>query len=254
MNVIGIIPARMGSRRFPGKPLEPILGVPMLKHCFERTIRAKLISEVYIATCDEIIFEYARKINAKCVMTSPKHTRATGRTAEAIKKVEDKENKSFDIVIMVQGDEPTISPESIDETLKHFQDKNINVVNIMNEIPDYDSFISKDNVKVVVDKNNFAMYMSREPIPSPWIEFGENPKYMQNGIIAFRRKSLEEFLDQEETPCEINESVDMNRILENGNKIKMIPINYPTIGVDSKEDLILAEKILANDPLLKDYV
>jgi len=254
MNVIGIIPARMDSSRFPGKPLKRIHGMPMIGHCFHRTAMAPGIDKAYVATCDLEIYNYIISIGGNAVMTSNQHTRASTRTAEALEKIEIEMDSLVDVVIMVQGDEPLIQPETIGKTIPYFQDQSIDIVNIMSCLETKEAFENENNVKVVVNNSNDALYFSREPIPSSWKGWKEIPRFMQTGIIAFRRGALINFNSMEETKLEKIESVDMNRILENGGKIRMILTEEITIGVDVPDDLVMAEKLLVNDHAMKGYL
>jgi 3-deoxy-manno-octulosonate cytidylyltransferase (CMP-KDO synthetase) len=254
MNVIGIIPARMGSSRFPGKPMEKIHGMPMIGHCYHRTALALGTDKTYVATCDLEIYDYILSIGGKAVMTADTHTRATTRTAEALVKIEKQVAEEVNVIIMVQGDEPLIQPNTISKTILHFQDQKVNVVNIMSCLLTKEAFEDKNNVKVVVDSNNDALYFSREPIPSPWKGWRNIPRYMQTGVIAFRRGALIDFNAMEETPLEQIESVDMNRILETGGKIKMVLTKKTTIGVDIPEELIAVEKLLIDDKIVAKYM
>lgn len=253
MKAIGIIPARMGASRFPGKPLATLLGIPMVGHCYQRTCLAKGLSEVYVATCDESIADYVESINGQAIMTSTSHDRASTRTAEALEIIELVNGASIDVVVMVQGDEPLISPEAISSTLAHFEDPEVEIVNIMSIIKSEEAFRDNNNVKVVVDCESNALYFSREPIPSPWKGWEKLPKYMQTGIIAFRRDTLLKFNSMSETELERIESIDMNRVIENGGSIRMVPINDLTIGVDTPEELEEAENILVDDPIYEIY-
>ena len=254
MKVIGIIPARLDSSRFPGKPLEKIHGMPMVGHCYHRTALALGIQNTFVATCDFEIFEYIESIGGKVIMTSNSHTRATTRTAEALEKIESEVGETIDIIVMVQGDEPLIPPEAIKETINHFSDKNNDIVNIMSKISSKQKFEDKNNVKVVVDNSNNALYFSRESIPSPWKGWRKIPKYMQTGVIAFRREVLFEFNARSETELEQIESVDMNRVLETGGAIKMVLIEEATIGVDVPNDIIEAQKKMVGDKVMKGYL
>ena len=202
MRAIGIIPARMGSSRFPGKPMSPLLGMPMIGHCYHRTRLAPGIEQTYVATCDEVIMDYVKSIGGRAVMTAQTHNRATTRTAEALEVIEQQTELRFDVVVMVQGDEPLISPEAIGETLRHFEDPTVNIVNLISRIRSLESFVDKNNVKAVVNDKGDALYFSREPIPSPWKGWEHLPRYMQTGIIAFRRDVLMEFNAMQETPLE----------------------------------------------------
>jgi 3-deoxy-manno-octulosonate cytidylyltransferase (CMP-KDO synthetase) len=254
MNVIAIIPARMGSSRYPGKPLEKIHGMPMIEHCYHRAAMTKGVDKAYVATCDKEIYEHILSIGGNAVMTSEAHTRATTRTAEALEKIEVEINKKVDVVVMVQGDEPLIHPDTIAETIDHFQNKSIDIVNIMSRLITKEAFEDENNVKVVVDNANDALYFSREPIPSPWKGWKNIPRFMQTGIIAFRRGTLIDFNAMNETELEKVESIDMNRVLETGGKIRMVLTEAITIGVDVPDELIAVEKLLINDTVMKAYL
>lgn len=244
----------MGATRFPGKPLAKMLDMPMIGHCYHRTRLAPGLDAAYVATCDESIADYVRSIGGNAVMTATSHNRATTRTAEALEIIERETGERIDVVVMVQGDEPLISPETIGETLRHFSDPAVEIVNVMSRLRTLEAFEDKNNVKVVVDLNNDALYFSREPIPSPWKGWEQLPRYMQTGIIAFRRDVLLRFNAMEETPLEQYESVDMNRVLETGGRIRMVLTEAVTIGVDTEEELAEAEKHLRNDPALSRYL
>ncbi|MBF0419900.1 MAG: 3-deoxy-manno-octulosonate cytidylyltransferase [Magnetococcales bacterium] len=253
MKAIAILPARMGATRFPGKPLHPICGIPMVGHCYYRTLLAKGITATYVATCDEEIAAYVRSIGGTPVMTASTHNRASDRTAEAMLKIEESTGEKVDVVIMIQGDEPLILPETISESLHHFDDPSVEIVNIMSRLRTRQAFEDKNNVKVVVSQNRDALYFSREPIPSPWKGVDHVPMYMQVGVIAFRRDVLIRFNCMTEMPLEKIESVDMNRVLETGGKIRMVLTEALTIGVDTVEEADEVERILAEDPLFKRY-
>lgn len=254
MNAIGIIPVRLSATRFPRKPMALLHGMPMVGHCYHRTRLAPGLSAAYVATCDQEIADYVSGIDGVAIMTSNTHTRATTRTAEAMKHVEARTGERVDVVVMVQGDEPLILPETIAETMKHFADPSVDIVNIMSRLRTYEQFIDKNNVKVVVNHANDALYFSREPIPSPWKGTENVPMYMQTGIIAFRRDVLERFNRMPETRLEQIESVDMNRVLETGGRIRMVLTEAITIGVDTPEELGQAEALLAGDPTLTRYL
>ena len=226
----------------------------MIGHCYHRTRLAENIDQAYVATCDQEIADYVQSIGGRAIMTSMEHTRATTRTAEAMEVIENETGQKIDVVVMVQGDEPLISPEIISETVPHFDDKSIGIVNVMSQLQSLETFQDKNNVKVVVDNMSNALYFSREPIPSPWKGWENIPRYMQTGIIAFRRDVLLDFNAMNETPLEQIESVDMNRVLETGGKIRMVLTDALTIGVDTREELIEAENILRNDVTINTYM
>ena len=254
MNAIGIIPARLAASRYPGKPLVLIHGMPMVGHCYHRTRLAPGLAGVYVATCDEAIADYVRSIGGLAIMTATSHTRATTRTAEAMQHIEAATGKQPDVVVMVQGDEPLILPETIAETLGHFGDPAVEIVNIMSRLRTYDQFVDKNNVKVVVNQTSDALYFSREPIPSPWRGVEGVPMYMQTGIIAFRREVLLRFIGMQETRLEQIESVDMNRVLETGGRIRMVLTEGVTIGVDTPQELQEAEKLMKEDSTTVRYL
>ena len=254
MKAIAIIPARMGSSRFPGKPMELIHGVPMIGHCYYRTSMSKNLLDTYVATCDQEIYDYIVSIGGQAVMTSNAHERATDRTAEAMLKIEHEMGEKVDIVVMVQGDEPMVTPDMIDESLKPFKNKEINVVNLMAYMDTVVEFEDSNEVKVVVDKNNDAIYFSREPIPSRRKGFDNVPMLKQVCIIPFRREYLLKFNETEETELEKIESVDMMRIIENGEKVHMVLTNASSLGVDTQEDLKKAEEKMKSDILMKEYI
>lgn len=248
MNIISIIPARMGSSRFPGKPMADILGMPMIGHVYKRVKLCKTLSEVYVATCDEEIYNYISSIGGKAIMTSDTHERCSDRCAEAMLKIEENEGKKVDIMVMVQGDEPLTYPQMIDEALEPMlKDCDIFITNLMADLKSVEEFENPNEVKVVVDQNNNALYFSREPIPSRKKGILDVPMKKQVCIIPFKRDFLLKYNEMEPTPLEIIESVDMMRILENGLKVKMIQTIYKTKAVDTKEDLEQVCEIMKND-------
>lgn len=254
MKAIGIIPARLAASRYPNKPMARIHGMPMVGHCYHRARMTPGLDTVCVATCDEEIAEYVRGIGGTAIMTSISHTRATTRSAEAMEHLERATGEVADVVVMIQGDEPLILPETIGETLRHFADPAVEIVNIMSRLRSYDQFVDKNNVKVVVNQNSDALYFSREPIPSPWRGLDGVPMYMQTGIIAFRRDVLLRFNSMTETRLEQIESVDMNRVLETGGKIRMVLTEAVTLGVDTAEELKEAEVLMKSDPTMEKYI
>ena len=254
MNIVGIIPARMASSRFPGKPLAKILGMPMIGHVYYRSKMCDALSEVYLATCDEEIEEYMLSINGKVIMTSTTHVRASDRTAEAMLKIEEKTSQSIDFVVMIQGDEPMLTPAMIKASLAPFEDSSVNVVNLMGKIDLVEEFEDPNEPKVVVDKNNDAIYFSREPIPSRKKGVKDVPMYKQVCVIPFRRDYLIQFNQMPETTLECIESIDMNRIIEHGEKVRMVNIDEKLFSVDTRKDLIKVETLMRNDSLIDDYL
>lgn len=255
MNIIGIIPARMGSSRFPGKPLKEICGIPLVGHVYHRCKMSKVLKEVYIATPDEEIAEYARSIGAIPVMTKDTHERASDRTAEAVEHIEAESGEKVDVVVMIQGDEPMLVPEMIDLAVEPFKkDPTTEVVNLMSPILTDEEHADPNCPKVVVDKEHYALYFSREPIPSKKKWKGETiPRYKQVCVIPFRRDFLAMYTAWAPTPLEEVESIDMNRVLEYGHKVKMVYEEYETYPVDTPADRDKVETYLEKDPLVETY-
>jgi 3-deoxy-manno-octulosonate cytidylyltransferase (CMP-KDO synthetase) len=245
MNIIALIPARMGSSRFPGKPMAKINGKPMIGHVYERVSQSPLLQQTVVATCDTEIYDYIKSIGGNAVMTSDTHERASDRCAEALQKLEQTNNIKYDIIVMVQGDEPMTHPNMINESVEPMlSDPNILVTNLIANIENEDDFNDRNCIKVVCDLMNNALYFSREPIPTQF-KTRNVPMFKQVCVIPFRRDFLLEYIKLEPTPLEIVESVDMMRILEHGYKVKMIPTAYDTKAVDTLEDLKKVEKILS---------
>jgi len=254
MKTIAIIPARMASSRFLGKPLAKIHGIPMIGHVYFRTKMCPLLSETYVATCDQEIFDYIVSIGGKAIMTAYTHERASDRTAEAMLKIESETGRKVDIVVMVQGDEPMLTPEMIEQAATPMlNDSSIQVLNLMARINTLEEFEDPNEVKVVVDPQSNAIYFSREPIPSRKKGATDVPMLKQVCIIPFKRDFLLKFNDLEPTPLEIIESVDMMRVIEHGYKVKMVFSDVKTYSVDTAEDLARVEKLMENDPLINQY-
>lgn len=242
MKVVAVIPARMASTRFPGKPLVKINGRTMLEHVYRRVKCATLVDEVYVATCDNEIVEEVRKFNGKSIMTSSRHTRGTDRVAEAAAKI------SADVVINVQGDEPMVDPNVLDKAIAFINKReDVQCMNVISSINTWDCFVSRDVVKTVLDKNNKVLYFSRQPIPTCKQQNFKNA-FKQIGIYFFRKEFLLQFSRWPETSLEQMEQVDMLRIIENGFSIYTFKSN-DMIGVDRPEEVALVEQALLGDPL-----
>lgn len=254
MKIVAIIPARMESSRFPGKPLKKILGMPMIGHVFKRSKLSNALDEVYVATCNKEIEKYISSIGGKVVMTKKSHERASDRTAEALDKIIKNENEDIDIVVMLQGDEPMIKPQMIDDAIKPLIDDNsVLVSNLISKIQTKKEWNDRNEVKVVFDNNFNALYFSREPIPSSSKFEKKIIPYKQVCVIPFRKETLFKYTKLSPTNLEIIESVDMNRLLEYGIKIKLIKTNEITFAVDTLDDLINVEQKMKGDPLLEKY-
>jgi len=250
MNVVGMIPARMGSSRFPGKPITPVLGLPMLEHVYKRCAMAEGLSSLYVATCDEEIKSVVEGFGGKAIMTSDVHVRASDRIAEAAEGME------ADVIVMIQGDEPMTQPGMIDAAVQPFiDDPSVLCVNLTKRITDKSEFKNRDCIKVVIDQAGNAMYMSREPIPTlANAPFEEIEAFKQVCIIPFTKESLAQFQALEPTPAEISESVDMMRFIEHGIPVRMVETDFDSYAIDRPEDVARIEELLRNDPLTATYM
>lgn len=236
--ITAIIPARMGSSRFPGKPLVEICGKSMIQRVYEQVKKAKSIGEIYIATDDERIKNKAESFGAKVIMTSQHHICGTDRIAEAIQNIQG------EIIINVQGDEPLIEPEALEAVIKPLlEDLNIEMATLITPIKDERECQDSNIVKVVKDKNNFALYCSRASIPYSR-EGDMTSVFKQIGVYVYKRDFLLAFSKMEPTPHEKVEKLEQLRALENGYKIKLVETNYNPIGVDVPEDVAKVESRL----------
>jgi len=239
-----VIPARMGSTRFPGKPLASILGESMLHWVVRNSVDAVGASRTFVASCDAEIIDAANSMGVRGVTTSPSHDRASDRTHEAV-EILVSEGVSVKNVLMLQGDEPTIQPEDIRMGIEILKKKGENtIVNLMGEISDRDEWENPNTIKVVVGEDGSALYFSRSPIPhglqSPPVE-----AYKQVCAIGFTLPALRLFSSLNPSPLEVAESVDMLRWLTYGHPIAMVKINARTHPVDVPSDIAVVEEILS---------
>ena len=244
--ITAIIPARMESTRFPGKPLAKICGHTMIEHVLRRVQLAKNLTEVVVATCNEEIVREVERVGGRAVMTKNTHERCTDRIEEAADKV------GGDIIVNVQGDEPFVTPEQIDLAVQAMLDNPALVcANLMAPIDDRESLEDPNEVKVVFDRQKFALYMSREPIPSLKKGGVFDHAWKQVCVIPFTMDFLHTFSRLEPTPLEIRESVDMMRAIEHGYKVQMVPCVATGVSVDTEGDRADAEAMMAGDPLFR---
>ena len=249
MKIVCMIPARMGSSRFPGKPLVPILGRSMLEHIYKRTALAASLSEVYVATCDAEIRDAVTAFGGRAIMTSDRHERASDRVAEAAVGID------ADIIVMVQGDEPMVHPDMIEAAVAPMrQNSDIACVNLKRKIDDEADFNDRNTIKVVTDSQNCALYMSRQPIPDAQGQsFERITAYKQVCIMPYQRDALLGFAELASTTLEIAESIDMLRFLEHGYPVHMVETTLPSQAVDTLEDLARVEMLMRDDPLVSTY-
>ena len=244
MKSICVIPARYSSTRLPGKPLKDICGKPMICRVWERASLAKSVAEVIVATDDDRILQTVKKNSGRAIMTRADHKTGTDRLAEVAEKFPEVE-----VIVNVQGDEPLIEPALIDELVGEFvADKNLQMATVATELTDADEMKNPNNVKVVLDKNNDALYFSRSLIPYPR-NVGKAKVFKHIGIYAYRRNFLLAYAKMTPTPLEQSESLEQLRALENGYKIRVIKSSCKFIGVDTEEDLKLVNEIYREENL-----
>jgi 3-deoxy-manno-octulosonate cytidylyltransferase (CMP-KDO synthetase) len=258
MTIAAVIPARYHSRRFPGKPLVDICGKPMVQHVYERAKESTLVGEVIVATEDDRIADAVQKFGGKVVMTSPDHRTGTERVAEVAQGIE------AEIIADIQGDEPLIRGEIIDEAIRPMiSNESINISTLKSSITRVSNWFNPNVVKVVTDREGFALYFSRSPIPffrhtsggdgrliSSERKYEDDslppgPVYRHIGLYVYRRSLLLSISQMEPTPLEAAEGLEQLRLLENGWRMKVVPIDYHPVGVDTPEDLKEVREMLA---------
>lgn len=246
MEITVIIPARYDSSRFPGKPLAELMGKSLVQHVYERAKQAKLVNRVIVATDDKRILDSVKAFGGECLMTSKDHETGTDRIAELAKEIDST------IVVNVQGDEPYIRPDSIDMTIKPLiEDSSLLMSTVKVKIEDIKEIFDLNVVKVVTDKDDFALYFSRWPIPfyrEKWsgILNGKDDQtfpaptpysFKHLGLYVYRKDFLLDFSKWPQTPLEKVEKLEQLRVLENGYRIKVIESEHDSVGVDTPEDL-----------------
>lgn len=260
MAIAAVIPARYHSSRFSGKPLVDICGKPMVQHVYERAKGSTLLGQIIVATEDARIADVVRKFGGKVVMTSPDHRTGTKRVAEVAGGIE------AQIIANIQGDEPLIRGEIIDEGIRPLiSDESIHISTLKSPITRVSDWFNPNVVKVVTDREGFALYFSRSPIPffrqkpegdgrfiSPGQECGDDslpsgPLYRHIGLYVYRWSLLLSITEMEPTPLETAEGSEQLRLLENGWRMKVVPIDYHPIGVDTPEDLRKVREMLARE-------
>lgn len=237
-----MIPARYEATRFPGKLMKDLSGKSVIIRTYEAVINTHLFDEVYVVTDSHIIYDELQKNGGKVLMSKKAHESGSDRIAEAIADLD------IDVVINVQGDEPFTKKEPLEQLIEVFKNdtkKEVDVASLMFKLNDKIEINNPNNVKVVVDKDNFAMYFSRAPIPYPRDEkFGVYYKHI--GIYAFRKNALLEISKMPVTQLEATEKLENLRFLENQKKIKMVLTTHMPIGIDTESDLEAAKKYLSN--------
>lgn len=241
MNTLCVIPARYASTRLPGKPLADIAGKPMISRVFDRASKAKLVTGVIAAVDDERVYEAVVSNGGTAMMTRKDHATGTDRLAEVAAA-----HPEAELIINVQGDEPLIDPEIIDALAAAFdEDKELQMATVKSPMHNKEEMTNPNNVKVVTDKNGYALYFSRSLMPYPR-EDTSVTVYKHIGIYAYKREFLLNYAKMEPTPLEKTESLEQLRALENGFRIKVIETEQTFVGVDTAEDLAKVNEIYKN--------
>lgn len=245
MKIIGIVPARFGSTRFPGKPLADINGKSMIQRVYEQCIQATRLSRLVIATDDERIFNHVNDFGGNAVITSPQHQSGTDRCAEIMEKIG---VEKWDVVINIQGDEPYIHPEQIDLLCSTFDSEETKVATLVKKITSIDELFNHNNVKVILNKRKEAIYFSRTPIPynrnfpeQEWLKYSTYYKHI--GIYGYRTLTLLELSKLAKTNLEVTESLEQLRWIENGYSIRAEITSLESIAIDTPDDLLRIKSI-----------
>jgi len=236
-SAVGIIPARYASQRFPGKPLAPILGLPMIQRVYERACTARRLNRIIIATDDERILHSARSFGAEALMTSSSHTSGTERAAEAASDL------NASIIINIQGDEPLLQGDMLDSLVSCLQESDSPMATLANRCHDQALFQDENVVKVVIDRNGHALYFSRSPIP---VHF-RGHFWRHIGLYGYRKEFLLRFSSLPASRLEIQERLEQLRALEHGYRIKIIESHFESLSVDTPKDIIEVEKRLRKE-------
>lgn len=238
--VVAVLPARWASTRFPGKPLHPIAGRPLIQHVWERCRRAKRLDGIIIATDDIRIAEAAFDFGADVAMTSPRHKSGTDRVAEVAKNL-----RGVSHVINVQGDEPMISPKLIDQLANTLlEERKVRMITAACRFTPGEDVADPNAVKVVLDQDSNALYFSRAPIPCARDGISLLPHYRHQGIYGYSLPLLLEFVTWKPTRLELTEQLEQLRALEHGVKIRVAVTSRASTGVDRPQDVALVEKLL----------
>ncbi len=244
MNIIAMIPARYEASRFPGKLMKDLGGKSVIVRTYESALQTNLFKEVYVVTDSEIIFLEISKIGGKVIMSKEEHDCGSDRIAEAVQDMD------VDIVINVQGDEPFIDTLSLSKLIEVFKKDNKQIIDLASlkvKMNTLEEIRNPNNVKVITDQDNFAIYFSRSVIPYHRETTIDVAYYKHKGVYAFRKKALTDFYNTPMTPLEAAEKIEAIRYLEVGKKIKMIETSVESIGIDTPEDLEKAIKLLNDE-------
>ena len=245
MRTIAVIPARFRSNRLPGKLLADIHGKTLIEHVYQRASRARRVERVLVATDDERIFDAVTDFGGEAVMTSAKHPSGSDRIAEAIANID------VELVVNVQGDEPLIAREAIDDAVQLAEQTQGAIVTLKSAIVDRQTLLDRNTVKVVTDSKGFALYFSRSAIPAGPVpvdgdgELPPNLYYKHIGLYVYPKAVLTELTRIAPSPLELAERLEQLRALENGIRIRVEETEHDSLGVDTVEDLEAVRKLLA---------
>ncbi|WP_442266934.1 3-deoxy-manno-octulosonate cytidylyltransferase [Tenacibaculum sp. ZS6-P6] len=240
MKIIAMIPARFNASRFPGKLMKDLAGKPVILRTYESALHTKLFDDVYVVTDSDVIYDVIKAADGKVIMSKKEHDCGSDRIAEAV------EDLDVDIVINVQGDEPFIDEVSLRKLIEVFKDdvnKTIDLASLKVKMNTLEDIENPNNVKVITDQNNFAIYFSRSVIPYHRDQTLKVNYFKHKGVYAFRKNALMDFYNTPMTPLEAAEKIEAIRYLEVGKKIKMIETSVESIGIDTPEDLEKAKKL-----------
>lgn len=240
MKIIAMIPARYSASRFPGKLMQDLNGKPVITRTYEATVNTNLFDDVFVVTDSQIIYDEIERIGGNVMMSKKEHQCGSDRIAEAV------EHLDIDIVVNVQGDEPfteVASLEKLIEVFKNDPNKEIDLASLMVHITDWEEIKNPNTVKVVLDKDNVALYFSRSPIPYPRDESVDVKYYKHKGVYAFRKQALMDFYHFPMLTLEAAEKLEQLRYLEYGKKIKMVETHVQGVEIDTPEDLERAKKL-----------
>lgn len=246
MKFLGVIPSRYASTRLEGKPLKDICGHTMVEWVYKRALKSKL-DGVVVATDDERIVDEVKSFGGNVILTRKDHINGTSRIAEVCETYTD-----YDVIVNIQGDEPLIEPDMINSIIDSFiEDNTIPMSTLKYKLTDMAEIENPNVVKVVTDKNDFAIYFSRSVIPYPR-NLNMNNYYKHVGIYGYKRDFVMEYAKMASTPLELSESLEQLRVLENGYKIKVLETPYKIIGVDTQEELERVREYITKNGLVID--
>jgi len=243
----GIIPARYASSRFPGKPLVLIGNKPMIQRVYEQA--RKTLDLVYVATDDKRIYEAVMAFGGNAIMTSPDHMSGTDRCSEAVTRINNETAKKIDIVVNIQGDEPFIRPEQITLLMECFNDETVELATLVREVGPGEDIFNPNQPKVILNSVGDAIYFSRAAIP--YVRDAEKSEWSKNhvfykhpGLYAYKTETLKKITLLSRSSLEIAESLEQNRWIENGYRIRTAVTTWESIGIDTPDDLEKAKKLL----------